>query len=647
MSVSGYRGRPGNSGASRQRPATRGEHLRRRAPRVLAIGALLFSLALATAFAATPAGYSEYIIPFDEDIFAYVTDPVAAGAIGANNTTFSLISVTAWSNTVTIYYDHWENGYGYDPNNPDATADEKYTLDRSDTLNFSSAAVPRPRTGANGNTYIGAAGDCTGQAAPAAPLIRNTPDYCYDGRDRIMSIGGATTVTRGGYLNAPGPGKLAAIGEEVFPLAPQLIRYVLPFGENAGRPDYERVMAVIQATEDNTILQIDFNGDGVFDSFNTENGYRTTRADPVDSTTLILQRGESYVLDRDSDGIGGTLNAGTVVLGSKTLQVEYFNGEANSNYNTRAVSAFPRGFWSDEYYASADGDGTGPTDVLIYNPNTSALTINWETTAGSGSFTVAAGATTFLQSAPGGPGAYVPNGSGVYLKGSAAFWGTSDVDTNNDRWDWSYSLIPSYLLSDDQTVAWAPGNSPPLACDAANGRGNGLFLTPAFDNTTFFIDAHGDGTPDTDASIEVLRGATVVGPTGSGYRANRLDSLYITGSNSGTAAGSTCDLTGARIYATGPFSMSYGENPARASTAGGLDLGYTVLPSPADWMDLVLTVSKATSPVLVSTLAGVTTVTYTLIVDSHLFNVDSVSVVDTLPPTGPTTTTAPRSRSRT
>ncbi len=48
-------------------------------------------------------------------------------------------------------------------------------------------------------------------------------------------------------------------------------------------------------------------------------------------------------------------------------------------------------------------------------------------------------------------------------------------------------------------------------------------------------------------------------------------------------------------------------------------------------MDLALTVDKATSPVLVSTAAGVTTVTYTLVVDSHLFNIDSVSVVDTLP----------------
>lgn len=602
---------------------------------MLAIAAVLFLLGFVTALAGTPAGYAEYIIPFDEDVFAYVTDPVTAGAIGANDTTFSLISVTAWSDTVTIYYDHWENGYNYDPNNPDATADEKYVLNMSQTLNFQSLAIPRPRTLADGNTYRGnvASGtsptaDCTAQPTPIAPLIHNTLNYCYDGRDRIVSIGGATTVTRGGYLNTAGLGKLAAIGEEVYPLAPQLVKYVLPFGDDPTRPDYERVAALIQATEDNTTIQVDFNGDGVFDSFNTENGYRTPRADPVDSTVLTLQRGQTYVLDTDSNGLAGTgLPRGAIILGDKTLQVEFFYGEIDSSYNTRAVSAFPRGFWGTDYYASASG-GAGSTDILLYNPNASAITINWETTGGSGSFAMAANETAFFQAKTGG---FLPSGSGAYLTGTGAFWGTSDVDQNSANYDWGYSLVPSYLLSDDQVVAWAPGNSPALGCDVANGRGNGLYVTAANDNTTFFIDANGDGTPDTNPSIEVLRGTTVVTATGSGYKANRLDSLYITGSNSGTLATSLCDLTGARIYATGPFSMSYGENPNKASAGGGLDLGYTVLPSPSNWMDLALTVDKATNPVLVSTVAGATEVTYTLVVDSHLFNIDSVSVIDTLP----------------
>lgn len=141
------------------------------------------------------------------------------------------------------------------------------------------------------------------------------------------------------------------------------------------------------------------------------------------------------------------------------------------------------------------------------------------------------------------------------------------------------------------------------------------------DRTTIFVDVNADGVPDT--SIQVVRGTTAVAPTGTGYQANRLESLYIT-DNDG-------DMTGAHIWATGPFAMAYGENPQTGGASDGVDLGYTVLPAPADWMALALTVDKATDPTVVSTVAGVTTVTYTVNVDSHLFNLTTLDVVDTLP----------------
>ena len=37
----------------------------------------------------------------------------------------SIISVTAWSDNITVCYDHWENGYGFDPQNPSNSADEE------------------------------------------------------------------------------------------------------------------------------------------------------------------------------------------------------------------------------------------------------------------------------------------------------------------------------------------------------------------------------------------------------------------------------------------------------------------------------------------------------------------------------------------
>ena len=56
---------------------------------ILAFATLLFSIGFVTAFAGTPAGYAEYIVPFDEDVFAYVTARSRRRRIGANDTTFS------------------------------------------------------------------------------------------------------------------------------------------------------------------------------------------------------------------------------------------------------------------------------------------------------------------------------------------------------------------------------------------------------------------------------------------------------------------------------------------------------------------------------------------------------------------------------
>ena len=82
----------------------------------------------------------------------------------------------------------------------------------------------------------------------------------------------------------------------------------------------------------------------------------------------------------------------------------------------------------------------------------------------------------------------------------------------------------------------------------------GVFLTPVQDNTTVFVDYNNDGTVD----------AT--------YTLNSLQRQFIDDPNDG-------DLSGAHIWATGPFTMAYGQNSNNAPTgAPALDLGYVALP---------------------------------------------------------------------
>ena len=88
---------------------------------------------------------------------------------------------------------------------------------------------------------------------------------------------------------------------------------------------------------------------------------------------------------------GGPLNSGAVINGNKTLQVKYVAGRIGQTYAARGLSAFPRGFWTSDYYApfgQAANANAGVTDYYLFNPNATPLTINWQSQTTSGSFAI-------------------------------------------------------------------------------------------------------------------------------------------------------------------------------------------------------------------------------------------------------------------
>ena len=207
-----------------------------------------------------------------------------------------MISVTAWADTTAVYYDHWENGYDFDPANP-TTADETYTLNTGQRMVFESATITLPRT-----ATPPAGSTCTklrnGAAAATTP---NLAYVCYDGRDRIYTAGGPVTVARVGWNQTRGVGVQGAAWE-IYPVKPQLTTYIFPFGENIQSGEtaiwygFQRVAALIQATADNTTITIDVNGDGAPDLINANRN--ATTGD--DTTTVTLNKGQSFLLDRVS-----------------------------------------------------------------------------------------------------------------------------------------------------------------------------------------------------------------------------------------------------------------------------------------------------------------------------------------------------------
>ena len=559
-----------------------------------AVAGLGLWMTAAPAMAQAVAGYSEYFIPGDEDNIGLVLCAFGTGgnACPAGYHTHTVISVTAWSDKTTIYYDHWENGYNFDPANPGATADETYTLNTGQRISFESANISLPRTGTAGSTCTNSrTGTVVG--SPATPPTSPT---CYDGRDHIYVAGGVVTVTRVGWIEERGVG-VQGVAWEIYPIKPQLTTYVVPFGETSGWHGFQHVAVLIQATRNNTVVTVDLDHDGNPDQLDTN------RDGTLDASSVTLQAGQNFLLDDTSAHVGaGGLAAGVIITGTDTLQVKYLAGNTADNYSTRGFSAFPRGFWTTDYYAPLDqpaDTADGLTDYYLYNPNSAAITVNWHSSAGSGSFSIPATSAVSFRAATGGN---VPVGSGMYFKGSDVFWGVGSNDAEGQAHEWGFSLLPSSMFYTEHFLGWAPDCLPSAAGCAAD---MGAFVTVAQDNTRVFVDLNNDGTADQT------------------YTLDRLQTQFIDDPTDG-------DLSGARIWATGPFSMAYGQNSNSAPTgAPALDLGYVAIPA-SDFVSLVLSVSKSVSPQVVPTTSN-TPATFTIKVDSQKYTVDGVTVTDTLP----------------
>ncbi len=520
-----------------------------------------------SAFAAVPAGYSEYFIPGGEDqLWAiYVdldNDPVLVEADGMH----AVIAVTSAADDTTIYYDHWEDGYDAVPATPGPST-EIFTLDIGDVQEFESSNIPIPR-GTSLNV-------CNNDGvAPAT-------EPCYDGRDRIYVAGGAVTVTRASW--AESIETVYALAWEIYPTEPFLTNYTIPVGENlAGSPtlydDFDRVYVIVQSTTNGNSVQID------------------DPATPGVDVTATLNEGETTQLY--------SISAGTTVAADDPVQVQFIVGQfaAGQASESRGYSAVPDSLWDNEYYSPVGGFSAGNTDLYLYNPNSYTINVNFEDSIGTGGFTIPPDSTVSYGD---GAGRLVPLNSGVYLSSSDIFWGIGSGDTEAYNYDWGYSLVPAYALSDEYFLGWAPGTAyPPAPGDP--GSGSPAYVTPVLDNTTVFVDySPTDGTPDVS------------------YTLDRLDSQKIFDPD--------YDNTGMHIYATGPIAVAWGEDPDTATIYSPyLDLGYTTLPLSPDWMDVVLSIDKTADPSVLPDEANQVS-TFTLVITSYDYPVDDVDVIDTLP----------------
>ena len=407
--------------------------------------------------AGVSAGLLEYYIPGATEqlwnIFEDLDDdPTLVEAEGMH----AVIAVTGSVDNTTIYYDHWEDTYDFDINDPENTYDEKYTINKGEVQEFESSNIPIPR---GSGTMV----DCGGSA-------------CYDGRDRIYVVGGAVTVTRASWPQSIDT--VFALAWELFPTKPYLSHYTIPVGQDlAGDPtnydDFDRVYVIVQSTSDNNNVQIDNPGTGT-----------------TPDIDITLNKGEVTELY--------SIEAGTTVAADQPVQVQLIVGQAHAGEasEARGLTVVPDDLWDNEYYSPVGGFAAGNTDLYIYNPNDIAIDVNYEDSSGSGFFTVGP-KTTLSYSA--GAGRLVPIGSSVHLYSTEIFWGIGSCDSEDYNYDWGFSLIPVNVLENEYFLGWAPGTSEA----APSNNGSPVYVTPVNDGTEVYVDfSPTDGTIDATYTLD-------------------------------------------------------------------------------------------------------------------------------------------------
>ncbi len=586
---------------------------------------------------ADPALLQTYFVPVPEQQVNYIFNDLENNV---SDRIISIISMTMSRDGTLIYYDQWENGYDSNITNP--------------TNIYSIGNPGGTQIWGDGIDENGAAPGITGDIFKAGDIVvlrnvvptnpRGTQIY-FDGGDKI----GATTaiaVTRGYWpQTVEGSGGSVLGGAvEVFDIFRYGKEYKVPVGQNLTNDNdmFSYAGLAVGAAQDNTVVQIDVNGDGDF-------------ADATD-VNVTLNQGQTYVVRGTGDGSnpslpsGPGINVNSRVLASNPVQVDLVTGVINANFQSDSFALKPLDKLGNSYYSPVTttvtpSNNSGPVSYFLYNPGSGTITVNYRTTADTGDLTVAAGETVRYTPTVSGSGIHFytgdlnnPNG------GNFDVIATYDSATSNyigQNWDWGWTLTPQNGLTSQVVVGWAQGSSDTNGNVVAGANGSPLWVT-ATTNTIVYVDW--DGNP---------ANSTLSAPNGQkydiAYTVNALQSVRLYDSKFNDS-----DQSGARLFTTDGalIAVAYGEdqtpqrdvpnplstplttninnNPNFGSTASSpyLDVGTNVLPLPALAIKKFINGQDADSPTGPVILVG-STATFTYNVSNNGGNpLKNVTVVD-------------------
>ena len=336
------------------------------------------------------------------------------------------------------------------------------------------------------------------------------------------------------------------------------IDYSLPNGDFQM---FEYTGLAIMAGAAGATISVDVNADGDY-------------TDPGDVNGEILSEGQSRL-------VNGGVNVGAHVISSNPVQVDILTGDRGSNYESRDSALLPVPSWSSNYYTPvstpAGGTGDARTTVWLYNPGLSDITVTYQRRDNGGTLitsniTVPAGSYNkqILDQPTGG------TGSRFFTAGAEPFYGFSTTDSasstfsNNQAWDWGFSLIPESALTPQALVGLGIGRDPTSGTNLTE-NGNPVWVTTVGNGTTpvtVYVDYDGDNL------------GALTDPNGFKYDV----SYSLTELQQQKIYDPDRDQTGMLVYVLAPntrLAVAWGQDPTTATAgAPGLDVGTSVPPIP-------------------------------------------------------------------
>ena len=364
-----------------------------------------------------------YYLTLPETQFAEAMEELAVGCNPSVVTGVrSITSISIGIPGTIIYYDHWEDGYEADLNNPTQATTEIW----GDGLTFNGVAPCCPND-------VFQSGDIINSDI-LIPTPRNISNILIDGNDRIGSSL-TLSITKNGYSNNAGP--LLGGSMEVIESSNLSMEYIIPVGEDFNNA-FSNTGLIIQVIEDGSLVSVDNNGDG---DFNDLGEFQNQTADAGD--VLFV-----------ADGVNG----GGKVISNKNVQVNMFSGEVGTCYSLRTWIIYPESFWHCEYFSPVPNVNNNDP-AKVYLRHTQSTSVDIEMTDNTGTVTTIAVPQNSTVEVD------IPTNSGFKFEsanGCIPFTIIESIDSEtpgSSTRDWGFSPIPSTQLKNAVLVGWGEGSS--------------------------------------------------------------------------------------------------------------------------------------------------------------------------------------------